>query len=499
MKKSVVISLIFLGVIVIAGASYAFVRLIQRPKQSTNQAQNQMVGIGAQTDQAPVGESGWQTYTDSVFGYTIQYPVDWTQGSGSNYQVRFSPTTPVNASDASVGDIVYFYQGDIWIDVFENPDAKSVDAIVREQVRDPLQTETVSVGGKPMTFYRDFCPSRIAGPPTFGIFLYPFCQGSVLIPQAGYVIALQYGPTGGRNTRSTFDRMLGTLQIPTDPTAAWTTETNSRIGYRFKHPASWKWSRQTDANYGIIAQDSGVGDGGAFVVYNNGGAQRKIPESGYAEGKPTGSTVPAVTIDGVPAEGMKIEFWDHRAGIDPVPGSPGPGFYRATLELDYTPQSNSRLPVTWGSPSWISVYPDANEELTVPRMILRTFQFDSSLVTSASPIICKPTTDRQRFDQADQMIVGQVDFTSPEMTRFSVLQWFKTSIPAGVRPQVQYVIPAFTLTKPNDFVFKEGSSYLLYLKDEQRDPKQYSASMCSGTREYTGTLTPSEQTVLSPL
>lgn len=457
---------------------------------------------------------GWSTYTDPIFGYSIQYPPDWSKRDSesfwgaSDFRVEFSPTTMANTASVAVSDLVYSYQGDVWIDIFENPEGKTVEAFVQGQTSEQLKREKLTVNGQQLDFYKTYCPFRTYGAPTFSLWDYPFCEGSVLVAQDGYIIALQYGPTESRNTWATFVRILKTFNVPADPTATWLTLENHRFGHSFKYPSSWTVDRQTDVNFGMSAHqlvktyDNELTPvGGVFNVFNNGGVQRALPPGGMKDDK-GGSNLPDQTIDGVTMQAMKIKFWDHAMGIDPVAGSPGPGFYHAILEVDYQPPTATTAPTTWGSPSWIALYPDSQNELTVPRMMLKTFKFDENLLTPVSPPACTAMTDQQKFDQADVVALVTVKEVMDGRTNADVDVWYKMKkyLEPKSRPYGVGIVPTLVTTSASDISWTIGQRYLVYLNEFRSTPYPvYTADRCAGTRVYDGSLTTSEDQALKPI
>jgi len=203
--------------------------------------------------------AGWKTYTDTVFGYSVKYPADWTKGvlAGS---ATFN--SPENEAIKNSGTQNEAYSPNIIIQTVSslaeftkfNKDDKTLDSFIRNDATNSKITVTTLDGEK----------------------AYKYLTGG--IGDAYYQIAAEHNSKvywihfSPGELSTTQEKIMSTFKFATSGvTADWKTYTNKDLGLSFKYPQVWGDPVISKTNYSDDpTKDKTVFNGKDYTIsFNN--------------------------------------------------------------------------------------------------------------------------------------------------------------------------------------------------------------------------------------
>ncbi|MDO8561251.1 MAG: PsbP-related protein [bacterium] len=239
-------------------------------------------GQKKQASQPVVQTSDWKTYTNTQYGFSLQYPNDLTVREDSNIAKYWLLTVSIydanyKAPEGVVGQQVRNEQRSVTINVLEKSDEnlnsiKKIIALQEPSDKTNLWPEkTITVDGETVTFYKLF--SGLVGT-NYKSYL---SNGKYIFDVTGFQSDLL------EEILSTVKLSSPTVQTSNSQTANWktfaTTTTSSMISYdptgiaspivnfSFQYPSGWSICKKVDTTEYITVSDNCSSNGGKPFAY----------------------------------------------------------------------------------------------------------------------------------------------------------------------------------------------------------------------------------------
>ncbi len=302
---------------------------VQQPAVITQRATTNASTVtntpAANTNTVTVSTTGWKTYTNSKYQFSLQYPSKDDEISDQGTSIRIQNYSSAQTAEEEKAGLK---PDEFYMEISENDG--SCDAVI--------DGATATFGAATGTLGTNGEGGDAGG----------YRSKAACITNNG--VTLEFLVTEGDKDDTIASGIFSTLTF--DDTLGWKTYENAQYHFSFKHPANWEVEK---AAIGVDAFSARAvsGDEGSLTVQ---------PVTAQGSGFPDGLTMTkkTVTIGGKKA-------------------TQSTSTYTATGKVFQSLVSFDPQPTSWGATAQILIQPDANGSIDVPNQILSTFTFDGTL------------------------------------------------------------------------------------------------------------------------